>query len=109
MNHIDYSKLPDHMRDGAQLYIEHRVPPGEFLTAVLENNFVDAVARADDVNSHNLITWAQWLYWECPRAAWGSPEKVAAWLSGTVRPVGGSLLDAIRDARGAITEAEGRK
>jgi hypothetical protein len=34
---------------------------------------------------------------------------IDAVASGAVRPVGGSLLDAIRDARGAITEAEGRK
>ena len=80
-SHIDYSMLPEHMQDGARLYIENRIPPGSFMTAVLENNLVEAAARADSINKHALLDWAQWLYSECPSIAWGSPAAVDRWLS----------------------------
>ena len=79
---IDYSKLPDHMQDGAKRYIEDRIPPGGFLYAVLCNNLVEAFGHADSTNQACMQQWAQWLYWECPRAVWGSPAKVDAWLAG---------------------------
>jgi hypothetical protein len=78
--HVDYSMLPDHMRDGAKRYIENRIAPGGFMTAVLENNLVEAASRADSTNINCLKEWAMWLYNECPREAWGSPHKVAMWL-----------------------------
>jgi len=77
---VDYSRLPEHMQEGARLYIENKIPPGSFLTAVLENNLVDAFGKADEINLARLRDWTMWLYWECPRQAWGSREKVDAWL-----------------------------
>lgn len=79
---VDYSRLPDYMRDGAERYIENRIEPGGFMMAVLENRFVEAVGRADSTNLHCLQDWALWLYNDCPSKAWGSPAKVAAWLKG---------------------------
>jgi hypothetical protein len=72
--------LPEHMRDGARRYIEDRILPGGFMTAVLENNLVDAYQKADTVNLARMKDWVMWLYWECPRAAWGSPLRVKTWL-----------------------------
>lgn len=77
---IDYTGLPEHMRDGARLYIEHGVEPGGFLRAVLQNQLVEAFGRADDTNRAAMFQWAGWLYNEAPRGAWGSPEKVDAWI-----------------------------
>jgi hypothetical protein len=77
---IDYTGLPEHMRNGAQLYIEHGVEPGGFLRAVLSDKLVAAFGRADDTNRAAMYDWATWLYNECPTAAWGSPEKVDAWI-----------------------------
>lgn len=77
---INYSMLPEHMQEGAKRYVEKRIAPGGFLTAVLENNLVEACGRADLMNRNALHAWAQWLYMECPRGAWGSPEAVKAWL-----------------------------
>jgi len=76
----DYSKIPAHMREGVRLYVEQRVKPGGFLMAVLENNFTEAVGRADETNIRYLKQWAELLYWELPSICWGSPEKVQAWL-----------------------------
>lgn len=78
---IDYTALPEHMRDGAQLYIEHGVEPGGFFRAVLENKLVESFGRADDINRKAMFVWASWLYNECPQDAWGSAEKIDAWIA----------------------------
>lgn len=81
MKNIDYGKLPEHMRQAMQYYIEHRILPGGFLTAVLENNLRDAVARADHINKNLLAEYVEFLYNDAPSTCWGSPEKVNAWIS----------------------------
>lgn len=80
MKSINYDMLPEHMRDGARLYIEHGVPPGGFMTAVLENNLVKALARAHGTDRAAMFEWASWLYNECPGNAWGSEEIVNKWI-----------------------------
>jgi hypothetical protein len=80
MSHVKYDILPPHMVDGAQLYIERGIEPGDFMLAVLANNLVRACERADQVNLHCMVAWATWLKWECPMPAWGSIEKVDAWI-----------------------------
>ena len=77
---INYSGLPMHMRGAARDYLEHHVLPGEFLTAVLQNDLVGAFGQADSTNTTAMKLWAIWLYNECPNNAWGSPEKVKAWI-----------------------------
>ena len=74
----DYSALPEHMREGMQLYIEHGVLPGSFLQAVLENDLMGALRNADDINLHRLPDYGRFLYNEMPLAIFGSPEKVKA-------------------------------
>lgn len=76
---INYAKLPEHMREGARLYVEQGYHPGHFLTAVLENNLVSAVSCADDINRNSLPGYAMWLYWDAPGGCWGSPEAVMEW------------------------------
>lgn len=78
---IDYSILPEHCRGGMRRYVEDGLMPGDFLTAVLENNLVEAFARADDINIHRLFDYANFLYNELPISAWGSPEKVERWAA----------------------------
>lgn len=77
---LNYSILPAHMRDAARDYVERGFRPGGFLTAVLSNDFQDALGRADDINRGCLLEWAEWVHWNCPSAAQGSPEKVKAWI-----------------------------
>ena len=80
-NKIDYSRLPDYMREGMRLYIEHGVPVGHFLTAVLENNLMEAYGRADDTNAAAMHEYAAFLYNEAPRASHGSREAVSKWMN----------------------------
>jgi len=72
--------LPDYMRDGVIEYIEHGRVPGDFLMGVFENNFTEAVARADMINSSLLVVWAAFLHTYAPSGCWGSREKVRAWV-----------------------------
>jgi hypothetical protein len=77
---INYEMLPEHMQHGAREYVEHGIPQGDFLMAVLENDLVEAFARADMTNRFCMHKWAEWLYNQCPRMAWGSKAKVDAWI-----------------------------
>jgi len=62
-------------------YIEEGLPPGEFLKAILENDFVGATVKADADNFANLPAYANFLYFEVPSAAWGSKEQVERWIA----------------------------
>jgi hypothetical protein len=61
-------------------YLDNRQPVGDFLTAVLENNLVNAVIRADSTSLLNLKAIIMWVYWDMPSNAWGSTEAVERWL-----------------------------
>lgn len=90
---IDYSSLPLHMQDGMRLYVEHGIQPGSFLTAVLSNDLMRALGRADDINLHALPAYGRFLYNDAPSWCFGSPEKVEAWIER-----GGMLGDADTEA-----------
>ena len=62
-------------------YLNDRTPPGSFLRAILENNFVGATTQSDANNFSNLPAYAHLLHWELPEITWGSKEKVDAWLA----------------------------
>jgi hypothetical protein len=61
-------------------YVQHGYPPGGFVTAVLENNLKEAFARADNNNAIDMHEIVAYCYNHIPSSAWGSPEKVSAWL-----------------------------
>ena len=69
------------MMGAIRRYIEHGIPPGSFLTAVIENNLSEAVGRADDENCENLPAFVAYFYNEAPSPCWGSPEKRRAWIA----------------------------
>jgi molybdopterin-guanine dinucleotide biosynthesis protein A len=73
-----YERLPS--IDGLKRYIEHRIPTGDFLRAVLENDLQRATAHADNRNLPLIGLYCKYLYNEAPSACWGSPKKVKAWL-----------------------------
>lgn len=77
---MNYDLLPEHMRGSMKRYIEDKISPGGFLTAVLENNLVKALGRADYINKDKIYDIVAFLYTEAPSQCWGSPEKVNKWL-----------------------------
>ena len=75
--------VPVHMQDGVIEYVIQRRDPGHFLTAVLENNLVGAIGRADSSNLKALQNWVRVCYNYIPSTCWGNPAKVKAWLNRT--------------------------
>lgn len=72
--------VPPHMWGAVERYFVQRIPPGNFLTALLCNDLMAAFGRADDINAANMRQWCQFLYNYAPAGSYGSPERVAAWL-----------------------------
>jgi hypothetical protein len=70
------------MIEGVNRYIIDRIKPGDFLTAIFENDFVNALGRADIKNFDNIQAYAKFLYNEAPAGCWGSKKAVKEWLKG---------------------------
>lgn len=73
--------VPLHAHDGLVLYLMHGLRPGHFLMAVLENDLLEAVIRADDENVVALHRYVKFLFNVAPSVAWGSPGEVAEWIT----------------------------
>lgn len=76
---INYSKLPERLQNGARLWIEHGVDPGDFLQAVIRNDLTEAFSRADCDNMYAMPEIVKWWYNEAPSPCWGSVAKHDAW------------------------------
>jgi hypothetical protein len=74
--------LPAEVCDSLKRYIELRIRPGHFLSAVLCNDLTQAVARADPTNLSQLPDYVKWLYNHAPGNSWGSRDRFEAWLRG---------------------------
>jgi len=77
---IDYNTLPDRLRHGMQRYVDHGIEPGSFLMAVLENDLIGAVNKADPDNFKDLKTIVNWFHWELPARCWGTKDVVENWI-----------------------------
>lgn len=62
-------------------YAETGCPTGGFLRAVLSNDLMEAVSRADADNRRTLVDIVQFVYMELPRGCYGSPETVLEWIA----------------------------
>jgi hypothetical protein len=78
---IAYDRCPvDYMADGFKMYFERGILPGDFGTALLENNLMEACGRADDNNRRAIFQWCEWLYNYAPGGSFGSVERVANYI-----------------------------
>ncbi|MCK4547671.1 MAG: hypothetical protein KAW17_09555 [Candidatus Eisenbacteria sp.] len=68
------------MMDAIRRYVEHGIPPGDFLEAVFANNLTEAIGRADGENQQNIVAYAQYMYAHVPMEIRGSREKVDGWI-----------------------------
>ena len=73
--------IPDHMRDGIELWIDQGIEPGSFLMAVICNDLKGAFASADSINESRIKNFVQFFYWHAPSECWGSTEKATAWAN----------------------------
>lgn len=60
-------------------YIVGGRPLGDFLTAVMENNLMEAYGRADKESAAGMKELCAFLYSYAPNACHGNPERVQAW------------------------------
>ena len=78
----NYEIYPGNTAGGAKRWIENRIMPGDFLTAVIRNDLTGALGRADEENRAAIFDIVSWWYNEAPSPCWGSPEKVKTWANG---------------------------
>lgn len=78
-NRWNYDVLP--LREHLEQYRDEGRPLGHFLTALLSKDFAEVFDRADNDNLWLLPIYYAFLYNMMPGDAWGSREKVAAWLA----------------------------
>ena len=74
-----YQKLPPGWDDSMRLYVETGRMANRLGLMILANKLVDALVAAGDWK-FPLSSFAEWLYHACPPEAWGSDEKVNAWI-----------------------------
>ena len=74
--------IPERMMIDLDNYLKYGIEPGDFLLSVLCNRgLIDVMDRADNENLANLPAYGAYLYNKVPSAAWGSEEKVVAWMA----------------------------
>ena len=73
-------ECPQEIVDTIQAYVEHRLEPGSFVRAVLENDLCTAVFQAHPLMLPYLRAVCLYVYWEIPGNCWGSKEIVERWL-----------------------------
>ena len=71
-----YPSVPDEVIGALDRYVNHKIAPGGFLTAVLCNDLREACGRADSINRHILFDIVGFIYNGIPASIWGSPEAV---------------------------------
>lgn len=74
------ARIPTHMHESIVLYVRHGIHPGGFLTAVLSNDLMESVGRADVHNISSLPAYGRLLWNNLPPTSWGSPDDVKAWV-----------------------------
>lgn len=83
---LDYTSFPNQdLVPGLKRYFEQGYEPGGFLIAVLTNDLSGAIGQADYRNTQVLKEIMQWVWMEVPSPAWGSFEKVEAWIESKQR------------------------
>ena len=73
--------IPTRTKESIDNYVKYGLPPGGFVYAVLSNDLMEAVGRADNINLKHFHSIASYIYNEIPKEAHGSEETVKNWLS----------------------------
>ena len=69
------------IKDGLGRYAKQHTQTGSFLKAVLENDLMEAVDRADSDSYRDLYVICKYISNELPSNCHGSPEIVAKWIA----------------------------
>lgn len=74
------SPPPPGVIESLELYVKERIPPGDFLYAVLTNNLRESFGTADENNRAAMFEIVSYCWNKIPADCWGSRERVQAWL-----------------------------
>ncbi len=72
-------RIPGYMLPAFVRHVVEGGHMGHFLTAVFENNLMEAFARADPTNSRMMDSYLKAIHNAVPPGCHGSVEKVIAW------------------------------
>lgn len=78
-NRTRYEMVKTDTLDTLDNFVKFGWRPGSFCQAVLENNLMEAFARADQENRAALFYICEYVYNELPSGCHGSPENVELW------------------------------
>ncbi len=78
---VNIELIPKATIIGLRAFADRGVPPGHFIRACLENNFMNVVGYADHENTKELPSIASYIYNEIPAASHGSKERVDSWIA----------------------------
>jgi hypothetical protein len=76
----EYPSIDQDLIDSFNRYLEHGIPFGSFLEAVMCNDLMGAVTRADWHNTARLNQICRFIYNEFPHDSHGSKEAYCEWL-----------------------------
>ena len=62
-------------------YVEDGRPTNHFLTALLQNDLMACIGRADARSKAAIEDYVMWLKSYAPGACYGGREQVAAWIA----------------------------
>jgi len=71
---------PD-IKEAIDRYVTVGCPCGDFLTAVLSNDLMDALGRADAGNRDSIFDICSYVYNEIPGNCHGSRKAVKTWIA----------------------------
>jgi len=74
-------QIPEYMHESLVHYIARRVPVGDFLQAVIENNLKVAATKADDQNREALAVYPVFLNMWAPSECHGHEFAYQMWLA----------------------------
>ena len=77
---IEYEQIPPQIMAALLRYKDSHLNTGSFLRAVISNDLISAVQKADSESLKSLPLIASWAYTELPADAWGSYEAFQKWV-----------------------------
>ena len=72
--------IPPRIRKAIDKYRDHHLYPGGFVDAVLVNDMIGAIGRADAESMAALPAIVGYIHWEIPAKCHGNRARVNAWL-----------------------------
>ena len=73
--------VPEDIIESIDRYVEHGVPTGGFLEAVICNDLREACGRADQDNLRIIPAIVGYLYNHCPSTCWGRAYSFDNWIT----------------------------